>query len=127
MKHCPKCNADKPDSEFNKCSKSKDGLYYTCRACQREYQRQWRVKNPDKQAEYNHRSYDKYRETRIERSKQYYRDHTEACKARSVAWAKAHRKEINAVNRARYKDRKVKRIMAQLGKPTPRQLEREKA
>lgn len=34
MKTCSKCHIDKPEEEFNKDKKSKDGLGWWCRSCQ---------------------------------------------------------------------------------------------
>ena len=49
MKHCPKCGLDKPKSEFTKCSRNADGLYYACRKCKGDrvnyrpaWDRKWR-------------------------------------------------------------------------------------
>ncbi len=39
MKVCCKCTNEKKDSEFNKWSKSKDGLASRCKDCQRDYNR----------------------------------------------------------------------------------------
>ena len=38
-KVCPKCGRELPTSEFNKASRSKDGLQCWCRACQHEAQK----------------------------------------------------------------------------------------
>ena len=37
MKICRTCGIKKPETEFNKWSKGKDGLYYKCKPCRREY------------------------------------------------------------------------------------------
>lgn len=37
MKNCSKCNSDKPLSEFNKRSNSKDGFRFECRVCQKAH------------------------------------------------------------------------------------------
>jgi hypothetical protein len=41
MKTCSRCNTPKLESEFNKHSKSADGLYTWCRECHREWQREY--------------------------------------------------------------------------------------
>ncbi len=42
---CSKCKVSKPTSEFSKHSRSKDGLRYRCKSCERDYQRKWREAN----------------------------------------------------------------------------------
>ena len=61
MKHCSKCNQDKPVSEFGKHAGTKDGLYYCCNDCRRAlqkgynaiwYQRNKAKNNPDAKRKY---------------------------------------------------------------------------
>ena len=42
LKKCAKCGADKPASEFNSRTASKDGLQSYCRACQSGYGAEYR-------------------------------------------------------------------------------------
>lgn len=37
MKVCNKCNHPREFKEYNRCSKSSDGLQYSCRDCERIY------------------------------------------------------------------------------------------
>jgi len=37
MKMCNKCNCEKPTSEFYKKNTAKDGLFWWCRSCHKEY------------------------------------------------------------------------------------------
>ena len=39
MKLCPRCNTEKPTTEFHKLAKAADGLYSICRQCSAEYGR----------------------------------------------------------------------------------------
>ena len=39
MKRCPKCDTDKPKSEFSKDARRKDGLQCYCKACNADYKR----------------------------------------------------------------------------------------
>ena len=50
MKICSGCNIEKPLSEFSKNRKAKDGLKYTCKACDREnhLRARWQKENPEK-------------------------------------------------------------------------------
>ena len=45
MKQCTKCRKRKDKSEFNKHHKSKDGLRYLCKKCEREYKRRYYRRN----------------------------------------------------------------------------------
>ena len=52
MKICSKCGEVKDKTEFNKCSSKKDGLQGKCRACWREYNRNYRKDNKERIADY---------------------------------------------------------------------------
>lgn len=47
VKTCTKCGADKPLSEFNRRSLSKDGLRYECKSCHTLVSTQYRDRNID--------------------------------------------------------------------------------
>lgn len=47
-KICSGCKETKMLTEFNKYKRSKDGLYYSCKACQQEANKAWSSKNWDK-------------------------------------------------------------------------------
>lgn len=42
MKKCTKCNQEKNNIDFHKCSVNKDGLYKWCKTCKIEYDRNYR-------------------------------------------------------------------------------------
>lgn len=79
MKLCPTCNIEKDESEFGKNSSTKDGLFYQCKECKREYDRKHYNKNREhilqtKREQYHnniehykayHREYDKKRHLRM--------------------------------------------------------------
>jgi 5-methylcytosine-specific restriction endonuclease McrA len=69
MKHCRKCNTDKPVSDFRKLKSSKYGLYSYCRACHNAESRQYKKGNRDKIREKNREYQKMLRETRPERVK----------------------------------------------------------
>lgn len=39
MKTCTRCHRSKPETEFNRASRQKDGLHYTCRECIKAWMR----------------------------------------------------------------------------------------
>ena len=47
LKICRSCQQAKPRSEFGRMSQNWDGYKHKCKACYVEYQRQWRLKNPE--------------------------------------------------------------------------------
>jgi hypothetical protein len=52
-KVCSKCSVDKPLSEYNVCSRVKDGRKAECRECQRIGSKEYKIKNKEKIKEYN--------------------------------------------------------------------------
>lgn len=57
MKRCTKCGEEKPESEFHKNRRSKDGLCSRCKACCCERSREWYIANRERER-------DKYRKWR---------------------------------------------------------------
>lgn len=51
MKHCKKCDTSKPDSDFNRDKSKADGRCATCRECSRQRSAEWRVSNPERNAQ----------------------------------------------------------------------------
>lgn len=52
MKFCTKCGVDKPQAEFNKNKRMKDGLQCQCKACHKDSKTAWQQKNKHKAATY---------------------------------------------------------------------------
>ena len=70
MKYCPKCDTEKPVSEFYVNKHSKDGFLYCCKECRslyrnsrREKDKEYREKNKEKLIEGKKR----YREKNIKK------------------------------------------------------------
>ena len=121
MKRCAMCGELKPESEFNKHSASKDGLYYQCRECHAAYQREWRKRNREKCRLYNQRYYMANIEHLRADAREYYRRHTNECKERSKKWAKENqdklrecKRKYDAANRLRRKVRNLARYRESL-------------
>ena len=53
MKHCSKCNTEKPSSDFHVDRTSADGRYSQCRLCKTAYHREYIRANPRKSAHNN--------------------------------------------------------------------------
>jgi hypothetical protein len=51
QKLCKTCRGVKPVDDFNRNSKSKDRLQYNCRVCSSRHLREWKLKNPERNAE----------------------------------------------------------------------------
>lgn len=56
-KTCSKCIENKPVSEFRKDRKYKDGYFAWCKHCHKQYARQWRLSNPEKDRAIGRRAY----------------------------------------------------------------------
>jgi|AntRauTorckE6833_2_1112554.scaffolds.fasta_scaffold08081_5 hypothetical protein len=78
MKRCSKCKSNKKITEFNKYSRSKDGLKYSCRSCEKVY----RELNIEKIRSKDRENYRLNREEILEKSKLYYNDNKERIKDR---------------------------------------------
>ncbi len=100
-KRCPKCDTEKPYSEFGKHRSRKDGHWCYCKQCESAMQKRttaeqrakhtenmkkWRAKHPNKSAQ----SAKKYYEANSDRvraaRKKYYRENKEACLEASQKW-----------------------------------------
>lgn len=53
MKYCSKCKKNKDISEFRISNRTKDGYFVWCRNCDKAYQKEWNIKNHDKQKIYS--------------------------------------------------------------------------
>lgn len=57
MKHCPKCNTDKEESDFYKNASSTSGLQSICKVCTLKTQKAKRILNPRQHREWSQKSY----------------------------------------------------------------------
>ena len=76
MKVCNYCGIPQEKTQFHKCAKHKDGLSYKCKSCCREWAKQYRTDNVDKERE---------------RHAKYHADNKEKINARISAWQKNNR------------------------------------
>ena len=109
---CKRCNVDKPLDEFQ-MDKRRNKHYGTCRKCRvkaqndrrlanidesrkktREYLREWRIKNPEKQAAAHKRYSDNNKDKRNAYAKQYRKDNPEKIKVLAKDWAKKNPEKI---------------------------------
>ena len=54
MKKCNRCKEVKSFTDFNRCTSAKDGLQYSCRACNKEFEQ---TRNRKRTSEYAHNCY----------------------------------------------------------------------
>jgi hypothetical protein len=47
VKHCSRCEADRPESDFSPRTRSADGLQPWCRECVAAYNREWRKRRKE--------------------------------------------------------------------------------
>ena len=71
-KKCSKCNQDKSFDEFNKRTKSKDGLRFECKLCQSKSGKNYRFTNNKKTKLANSKWYTNNRERVLKEDKIYY-------------------------------------------------------
>ena len=67
MKVCSKCRAEKPKTEFYRCSRAKDGLRPSCNACKRAYINE----NKDSIAEYQRAYYSENKDSLTAKMREY--------------------------------------------------------
>lgn len=70
-KYCPKCGKYKSFIDFGKQTKNKDGLYPYCKACKKEENRKYRLKNSEQIKVAKRKLY----QDNIEYYRQYYREY----------------------------------------------------
>jgi hypothetical protein len=111
---CKKCGVDKQQDDFQ-LDKKRNKYYTTCRACRvqadrerrqanpekfreytRNYLKEWRAKNPEKQAAICKTYDEKNRDKRSAYSKQYRKDNPEKVKELGKAWAKRNPEKVKA-------------------------------
>ena len=113
MKHCSKCNVDKPLEMFSKCAANKDGLHRWCKDCAKFAKKEWYAKNAEseraKAMQYHYDNYEKNKEYRIKKAhewqvknKERYKENAKKCyektKHKKFAWqALARAAKRNAV------------------------------
>lgn len=102
MKHCPRCNTDKPLEEFTKNKRRADGLSGWCKACSYEATQTWKHSNQELLRESDSR----YGKSEAGR----------AANKRRLAKRKLRPdfKIMNTIRSARYRTRKIRRTPAWL-------------
>lgn len=88
-KKCFHCEIEKPVSEFNKYSASKDGLRHICRSCQKAV---------------NKRTYDNHRESRQARARDYYANRADKNRLREYS------KQYHAKYAAKVRDKELQTV-----------------
>lgn len=113
MKHCSKCNVDRPLELFSKCAANKDGLHRWCKECAKTAKKEWYAKNAEserqKAIKYHYENYEKNKDKKIQNSHKWqsenrerYREIAKKCyqktKHKKFAWqALARAAKRNAV------------------------------
>lgn len=91
-KKCSQCGKEKPLTEFCKNKRTKDGLYYYCREC-------------DKVRATNY--YSKNKEIISEKSKNIYKNNTDKIKERNAIYRINHKEEYKEYNKEYHKQYKL--------------------
>lgn len=117
-KPCTKCGAIKPFDQFHRNRNTKDGSSCHCKTCAAEYNRQWRIANPEKEVALHRQYYETHKEQVAEKSRQWYENHpgkaAEYCRRqysanpqrvieRTRRWQRANPETVSAIN-LRYRE-----------------------
>ncbi|MDR5729322.1 MAG: HNH endonuclease signature motif containing protein [Terriglobia bacterium] len=86
MKYCPKCETEKPLSEFGKHKKAKDGLRRECLVCSRLIRAEWKLQNAEKAKEIDARSRAARKEAKVIYDKTRYLEKAEEIKRKVKEW-----------------------------------------
>lgn len=87
-KICSKCKIEKNIVEFSVRLKSKDGLRSTCKLCDKEETKKWRLNNKEKVKLQKKRYLKKNHNKNLKRGKIYRNNNKEKVKIRSTNWRK---------------------------------------
>jgi hypothetical protein len=104
-KICTKCKQDKGLSEFNKCSRVKDGRKAECRDCQKEGKRIYDDLHPN----HDHEYYIKNKDRITTRNQEYVEEHREQSNQTKYNYVKRHPQERLEQGRRSYHKNKHKR------------------
>ncbi len=112
MKTCSKCKEEKSVEDFSKNKKSPDGLQYSCKACQKVYDRELYQANRGEVLAKRKVYRKENREKISERSKDYYAANREKIAAQHKCYYQANREETlerNKAYRATHREEKAER------------------
>lgn len=90
-KICSKCKIEKTIDCFRKEKRTKNGLQAQCKMCEKEY----RLKNREKQINYMKEYYKKNKEELLQKNKTYRENHKEEKKLNDKFYRENHKKERN--------------------------------
>ena len=107
-KPCSKCKEVKLLSEYNKNSRSKDGLKAQCRLCCKAYNNQWSKDNKQRKAESTAKWYKENKERKRKYTADWYKNNKERKSQTNKEWLEKNRerrKEVQKEYRRRNKER----------------------
>jgi hypothetical protein len=90
-KTCPRCNVEKPVSEFHRNKSRADGLSFECSVCKKQLNKKYRLAHLEERRNYK---------------REWQKANLDKARASTNRWAETHRDEINARRRERYRARK---------------------
>lgn len=102
LKHCSRCDGDKPYSEFHKSKNKKDGYFTYCKLCKKdiakkyydenviavcERSKNWRSENPEKRKAQRERHYISRKNHILAKTARWQRDNPDKVRERNKRWA----------------------------------------
>jgi hypothetical protein len=121
-KVCSKCFTEKSLSEYNVCSRVKDGRKAECRDCQRIESKKYRLENKEKIKEYNtnwNRDNQEYYKKYFE---EYYTINYEKERDRKIKWFRDNKEYLNDYQKRRKKEDILFRIISNMRNSVNRYL-----
>lgn len=103
QKKCSKCGEVKPLEEFNKHSRSADGVQAHCRECMKEANRKWYAANFEKKRIYIQEWQKANPEKMRARQRKYWAANVEVCRERGRKWREANPEKQRELSR-RWRD-----------------------
>ena len=97
-KQCSKCKEVKSIDNFYKHRTNKDGYWGYCKGCHHQYEKEYRLKNPDKQKEYRLKNKDKIKEYKRE----YFQKNKAEVSIKNRKWAQENKEKVNRASKKRY-------------------------
>jgi len=86
MKTCSTCKVEKPYTAFSRRSRSTDGYFASCKACESARQKRWREKNREHVLGAKKRWYQENREKELARSKRWREENADYAHKKAKQW-----------------------------------------
>lgn len=105
------CGVEKPTTEFNKMSRSKDGLYHWCKSCYKKWAAEYYIRNKERLQEQHRKYHLEHLEEMRQKSREYYYSEEGAKKRKEYEEkSKEKIKEYRKENREKITEKRIERL-----------------